>query len=273
MPSTEENKRRWDGVYNWTLAGDEWSAEWGGPFMQWYGSIFPRVKAHLPTGRILEIACGFGRWTDFLKDLCRELVVVDLSEECVESCKKRFASESHIQYYVNDGKSLHMIAEESIDFIYSFDSLVHADIGVLEGYLSQFSRILARNGVAFIHHSNLGEYHALYKKIGKIPKLKGLLARMGVLEKNITWRDWSVDASKIESIAQKHGLRCISQEMICWRTKKTFNDCMTMLVRADSSLTTSNRKLRNPNFMREAADLVALSRLYSPEAKVANPKS
>jgi hypothetical protein len=50
-----------------------------------------------------------------------------------------------------------MIAEESVDFVYSFDSLVHADAGVLEGYLSQFPRILSETGVAFIHHSNLGE--------------------------------------------------------------------------------------------------------------------
>jgi hypothetical protein len=79
MPSIQENKRRWDGQYDWAMAGDEWSSQWGGPFMQWYGSIYPRVKAHLPTGRILEIACGFGRWTAFLKDLCEELVVLDLS--------------------------------------------------------------------------------------------------------------------------------------------------------------------------------------------------
>lgn len=269
MPSTEENKRKWDGQYDWAKAGDEWSAEWGGPFMQWHGSIFPRVSAHLPTGRLLEIACGFGRWAAILKDLCDQLVVVDLSEECIESCKRRFVKESRIEYHVNDGKSLEMIADASVDFIYSFDSLVHADAGVLEGYLSQFSRILSRNGVAFIHHSNLGEYHALYTSVAKIPKLKGLLTRLGFLEKNIAWRDWSVDARKVEAFAEKHHLKCISQEILNWKTKKIFNDCITMLVRADSPLATANKRLRNPNFMREAANLVELSGLYSPEVKVA----
>jgi hypothetical protein len=160
-----------------------------------------------------------------------------------------------------------MMAEESVDFIFSFDSLVHADAGVLEGYLSQFRRILSRNGVAFIHHSNLGEYYALYSKIGKIPKLKGLLARLGLLEKNTPWRDWSVDAAKVESFAKKHGLCCISQEMLNWKMEKTFNDCITLLVRADSPLATTNKRLRNPNFMHEAANLKELSRLYTPAAK------
>ena len=31
---------------------------------QWFGLIFPRIHAFLPTGTILEIAPGFGRWTN-----------------------------------------------------------------------------------------------------------------------------------------------------------------------------------------------------------------
>ena len=91
--------------------------------------------------------------------------------------------------------------------------------------------------------------------------------RLGWIEKNNAWRDWSVDASKLEAFAGKHGLCCISQEMLNWRTEKTFNDCITRLVRADSPLAATNKRLRNPGFMREAANLKELSRLYTPAAK------
>ena len=149
--------------------------------MQWYGSIFPRIIQHLPSNRILEIACGYGRWTQYLKDLCSNLVVVDLSSECIQGCKKRFSDCPHIEYHINDGKSLDMISDSSVDFLFSFDSLVHADESVLKAYLSQLPRILTDNGVAFIHHSNLGEYADIYSKIRAIPYLERILTGLGVL--------------------------------------------------------------------------------------------
>src|SRR5688572_2132020 len=105
MPTANENKRLWEHDFQWTYEGDEWSESWGGPTMQWYGSILPRIHDFVPTGQILEIACGYGRWTQYLKELCQELTVVDLAERCVEACKTRFADSTNITYYVNDGKS------------------------------------------------------------------------------------------------------------------------------------------------------------------------
>ena len=49
-----------------------------------------------------------------------------------------------------------MVDDESIDFAFSADSLVHADLDVIAAYLSELARTLRPNGVGFIHHSNLG---------------------------------------------------------------------------------------------------------------------
>ena len=39
-----------------------------------------------------------------------------------------FASDTHISYHINDGKSLEMVQhDDSTDFVFSFDSLVHAE--------------------------------------------------------------------------------------------------------------------------------------------------
>ena len=90
--------------------------------MQWYGSILPRISAFVPADTILEIAPGYGRWTAFLKDLCKRMIIVDLSEKCIDRCRQRFENLSHISYFVNDGKSLEMVVDGSVDFIFSFDS-------------------------------------------------------------------------------------------------------------------------------------------------------
>ena len=152
MPSVEENLRVWDQSYDWTQEGNEWSAAWGGPEAEWFGTIFPRIHGFLPNGTILEIAPGFGRWTHYLKDYCDKLILVDLSEKCIEACRRRFSSSSHITYHVNDGRSLEMIADKSVDFVFSFDSLVHAEADVLEAYLIQLGRKLKLKGTGFVHH-------------------------------------------------------------------------------------------------------------------------
>jgi hypothetical protein len=67
-----ENKAVWDGKYHWADGGDEWSAPWGGVAHQWYGSILPRIMPFVPANHIVEIACGKGRMTQFLKDYACE---------------------------------------------------------------------------------------------------------------------------------------------------------------------------------------------------------
>jgi len=263
MPTVEENKKKWDGNYDWSARGNVWSALWGTPSMEWYGTILPRIKSYVPADRILEIACGCGRWTQYLKDLCINLTVVDLSSECIQTCRQRFSDCSNIDYYVNDGKSLEMIPDSSVDFVFSFDSLVHVDESVMRAYISQLQRILNDNGTAFIHHSNLGEYHDMYSKIRRIPRLERLLKRLHLLDKSLLWRDFSVDALKVEALAKEYGMNCISQEMIPWDTKSILIDCFTTMKKNNSSGARTNRVLRNKNFMREAANLSQLSKLYN----------
>ena len=66
--------------YDWKDEGEEWSAPWGTSSAQWFGAILPRIRDCLPAETILEIAPGFGRWTHYLKDHCR-----DLSGSSIES--------------------------------------------------------------------------------------------------------------------------------------------------------------------------------------------
>src|SRR5512143_2338398 len=124
MPPVEWNLQQWNQEYSWTKQGDERSSSWGGAEAQWFGAILPRIHAFIPAQNILEIAPGFGRWTNFLRGQCERLVVVDMAESCITACRQRFATDSHISYHVNDGKSLEMIPDGSVDFVFSFDSLV-----------------------------------------------------------------------------------------------------------------------------------------------------
>jgi SAM-dependent methyltransferase len=221
----------WDGNYDWPDHGDEWSVGFGGPSWQWWCSLFPRIHGFLPVGTVLEIAPGYGRWTQFLKNLCTKLIIVDISARAVEHCVARFADAPHVSAHMNDGRSLAMVADESIDLVFSFDSLVHVELDVMQTYLEQISRKLTPNGVAFLHHSNLGSYPA------------------GLHDSDaLGWRGVSVSAEAVEAAANAVDLSCVSQETIAWGNDHILNDCISVITRQGSRWDRKNVVIQNIGF-------------------------
>ena len=262
MPTVEQNQQMWDVDYEWIKQGEEWSSTWGGSESQWFGAIFPRIHSFLPTGTILELAPGFGRWTNYLKNCCERLILVDLSESCIKACQQRFASESNITYYVNDGKSLAMIPDRSIDFVFSFDSLVHAEADVIQAYLNQLSKKLKPNGVGFVHHSNIGEYRRIFSFIEKIPGgLRDRLTQKGFLDPT-HWRAFSITARLFEQFCEQAGLQCVSQELVNWGSKRLI-DCFSVFTLKTSARARPNVVIENPDFMKEANMIRRWSRVYA----------
>jgi hypothetical protein len=250
MPTLKENARIWQEQYDWSRGGDEWSEAWGGEDTQWFGVILPRIEAFVTgdTGApkpdtILEIAPGFGRWSKYLKGLCRRLILIDLAPKCIEACRERFAGDSHIEYLVNDGKSLEDVPNGAIDFVFSMDSLVHAEEDALDAYLAQLGSKLRRNGIAFIHHSNLGEFTS---RLGKIPDHN---------------RARTMTGRKFKAKAESSGLRCMSQEYINWGGKDLI-DTLSVVARGDSDWTAPYRMVENRNFMAEADSCRERATLY-----------
>jgi hypothetical protein len=261
MPSLDENLRRWDRDFDWSRDGEEWSAAWGGSEPQWRWSILPRIAPFLPAGTILEIAPGAGRWTRFLSGHCRRLIGVDLSPERVETCRRRFADRPHLEFHANDGRSLAAAPDGGVDLVFSFDSLVHADQAVLDAYLDQLPAKLGPDGVAFLHHSNLGAYPRHYAIASRIPRGKRWLAKLGLVEAFYHWRDPTVSATAVRARAEAIGLRCIAQETITWGTRRLI-DCFSVIVRPRSRWDRAVTSFANPGFMAEAEQARQLSRLY-----------
>jgi len=264
MPTVEQNLQEWNINYDWTKEGEEWSSVWGGSEAQWFGVILPRIHAFIPTGTILEIAPGFGRWTNQLKNYCEHLVIVDLAENCISACQQRFASESNITYHVNDGKSLAMVPENSIDFVFSFDSLVHAEADVIQAYLNQLAKKLKSNGVGFIHHSNIGGYRRVFAIGERISgRLRNLLIQRGVIDENHD-RAFTMTAPLFEKYCDQAGLQCVSQELVNWGTKKRLIDCFSVFTPKMSPWARPNEVIENSDLMKEAHMIRRLSLKKKP---------
>ena len=261
MPSVDWNIQKWDERYHWNDGGDNWSRFYGGPAMQWRLTLLPRILPFVPAPSILEIAPGFGRWTHFLKDLCEHLTVVDLSQKCIESCKERFADSSSITYHTNDGRSLAMIPDDSIDFVISVDSLVHVEEDVIAAYLDQLAVKMTKDAVGFIHHSNLGEHARLYRFMRSNSLVYGVCKALG-FGPNGGDRALSMTAARFDALAEAAGLQCIGQEMISWGRTRRLNDCFSLFTRRGSRWERPNVVVRNPYFRRESRRVGHLSPLY-----------
>jgi SAM-dependent methyltransferase len=242
--------------YEWIAAGEEWSEPWGGSAAQWFGSILPRIHAALPAETILEIGSGFGRWSHYLKEHCSDLHLVDPDAQCMEACRRRFGADANVSYHRNEGDSLAMIPDGSIDFIFSFDSLVHVRPETIESYLSQFATKLKENGLGFIHHSNLGETKS---------SLTSQLTRGRKSAAADHQRDPQMTAALFREGCERNGLKCVCQELVNWRGRRLI-DCFSTIARKDSKWQTAPRPYRNRDFMREAELIRRIAKNY-PQAK------
>jgi len=262
MPSIEENLKAWNDDYEWPQQGDKWSERWGSSTAQWYCTLLPRIHGFLPTGTILEIAPGHGRWTQFLKTLCHTLILVDLSPSCIDACKKRFATDRHITYHVNDGTSLDMIPDRSLDFVFSFDSLVHAEAEVIRQYLLQISRKLRDRGGGFIHHSTLGDFPWLIRLIEWSKRLR-LYRRSTFIQQQEHWRASSMTASLFQAFCTEADLSCTKQELVNWVGTRFCIDCLSTFKKGNSGSGDKCAVFRNPKLMLEADRALWLSRVYT----------
>jgi SAM-dependent methyltransferase len=231
MPELDWNLKHWSNGYRWVSGGEEWSDKWGGSEAQWFGSLYPRLHRFLPAQAILEIAPGFGRWTKFLLPACQDYIGIDLSAKCIEACTINFASAGHARFLRNDGLSLDAAPEGHFDLVFTFDSLVHVEMDVLDRYIPQILRKLAPNGAAFVHHSNR--------------------KALPLGTKNSHQRAESVSAETFAMRVSENGGKILVQERINWG-EANLSDCLTLFARKEHTDTAPPAQIENPNYMEEA---------------------
>jgi len=226
MPTIDENRSVWTN-WDWQWGGHEWSEPWGTPDDQWASTIFPRIFSLLPTSSILEVASGCGRWTPYLLNNSDRYTGIDIIESLVLHCRRVFgALRSHPVFLLGDGFYFNGVQDRSISLVFSFDSLVHAELDCLTSYAGEIYRVLEPGGHAFIHHSNLEEY----MKDGTIT----VAASTGM-------RAQSVSAESASNAFSAAGLICLTHEKIQWLSDH-YTDCFSLLRKPTSGNTCSDTK-------------------------------
>jgi len=175
---------------------------------QWEKLIWPSICGVDLSGVVVDFAAGHGRCTaKLLAAGASNLVIMDVNQENIDFCKKRFGDDVRVSYRRNDGVSFHADSRE-FNFIFCWDSMVHFDSDVVRAYLQDTYRVLAPGGKAFYHHSNYTgdpDPYPLRSPGGRNFMSRDLFAH------------WAI----------RSGLTVIRQEVIDWGAPQL--DCLTML--------------------------------------------
>lgn len=126
--------------------------------LQWDKVIYPLIQ-DLDFTCVLDLACGHGRNTEFLRRFSKEMHLVDINASCIDACRERFGEErdgTRFNYYVTDGNHVRMLPDDQLTLAYTWDSMVHFDKLIVRDYVRDVARALKPGGCAFLHHSNYG---------------------------------------------------------------------------------------------------------------------
>lgn len=172
-------------------------------------SIFYKLFCELNLDNVIELACGHGRHVPHYVDQAGTVTLVDICEENIAICNKRFKDLNNIKYYKNNGYNLEKLSSDSYTALFTYDSMVHFEMMDVYEYLKDVYRVLINGGKALFHHSNYSEdYKADF---AHAPHARCFMNK-----------------DVFAYLAYRSGFKVLKQEVIGWHDTKNL-DCITLV--------------------------------------------
>ena len=101
---------------------------------------------------VVEIGCLDGKWSQYIVPHANHSILVDLSKEILPELNERLQEvPEKFTFYETKGYELDGIENDTVDFIFSMDTLVRVNKKYLNSYFEHFNRVLKMNGKMLIH--------------------------------------------------------------------------------------------------------------------------
>lgn len=120
-----------------------------------YLSIKHKLDALItPQSTVLELGTLNGKWTRYLLE-AKKVICVDINTEFITWISERYSNYlSKISFYITQGDELAGIEGNSVDLVFSIDTLVRVEKESIYAYLHEIKRVLKPKGVAILHLPN-----------------------------------------------------------------------------------------------------------------------
>ena len=104
---------------------------------------------------VLEVGPGGGKWTVMIAPKVKKVIVLDVAEEMLNRTKARCESLGidNVEYILANGIDFQPIADNSIDFFFSYDVFVHIALEDTFAYAKEMYRILKPNCQGICHYA------------------------------------------------------------------------------------------------------------------------
>lgn len=98
---------------------------------------------------VMEIGSGGGKWTQYMLQ-AHQIICVDLIDEFFDYIRAHLPC-ANITFYRTSGNELAGVQDQSVDFIFSMDSLVRTPRHIIVDYFKEFARVLRPGGKMCLH--------------------------------------------------------------------------------------------------------------------------
>ena len=155
--------REWDDRPDLNLGVSTLGEEWGGA--EFAERIVADVAAPYlgPEVDVLELGCGGGKFSAHLRKRSRRLTCADISADMLARTRAHVGEGDDVEFLQLNGRDFGGVPDASIDFVYSYDVLLHLQPQNVFSYLRDARRILRPGGIFMVHAINLaapgGAYH------------------------------------------------------------------------------------------------------------------
>lgn len=111
------------------------------------GHMLPIVKMAVPqkVECLLDIGCGIGNYSVFLKDFASRVVAVDLIPSRIERARE-LHSFPNVEYHVADVRSMQFLTDSSVDVVHMMAVLLHLREPMKIEAIREIKRVLRPGG-------------------------------------------------------------------------------------------------------------------------------
>ena len=161
----------------------------------------------------LEIGPGEGTWTRELV-AADPLYLVDINGAALEATKSIFNEkyQNRLRCYTNMGKGLHMLPQNQIGFVFSWNTFNYFPLDLIVSYAEEIYDVMCPGGVAMFSYNNAERAHCAAiseeKIMSYIPAtlLKNRLTNIGFtsiktydVDTSVSWIEFSKPGTRISS--------------------------------------------------------------------------
>ncbi|MEX2032757.1 MAG: class I SAM-dependent methyltransferase, partial [Dehalococcoidia bacterium] len=117
--------------------------------------ILERVESPAPDWSVLDIGCGVGRMLRPMSEQFEKVIGIDISPAMINFAREELADRPNVELHVGNGQDLSVIADNSIDLVYSVYAFQHFPRrSIVDNYLKETRRVLKPGGIAVIQTWN-----------------------------------------------------------------------------------------------------------------------